>query len=444
MTPDFERSINHLAAGGVDRASIRTLFVPGRIEILGKHTDYCGGRSVVCALDRGFSIAYVPRTDARIRISAIEMPATAEFDLASTATPTIGTWTNYPLTAARRIALNFGDDLRGVDVAFTSTLPPAAGMSSSSALIVAMFLMLDEVNSLRERPVFRDAVHSLTELAEYLGTIENGQSYRSLRGDRGVGTFGGGEDHTAILLSRESQLGVYGFSPLAHERDVAMPDQLAIVIASSGVIAEKTGAARQRYNDISLRVRALVSLWNNTTAEPATTLGQIIRSSPDANDRLLAAIRFSQHETFSRATLEQRLTQFVAESEIIIPAAVDALARGDLQTFGKEVDHSQRLAETLLHNQVPETIALTTDARALGAVASSAFGAGFGGSVWAMVDRSAAQPFCAEWQARYQSFFPQHAPLARFFVTRPARGAMPSSGLADIGLAGRLPLVGAE
>ena len=64
--------------------------------------------------------------------------------------------------------------------------------------------------------------------------------------------------------------------------------------------------------------------------------------------------------------------------------------------FGKLVDESQVAAEELLGNQVPETISLAKHARALGAYAASAFGAGFGGSVWALVSRSEAEQFAGD------------------------------------------------
>ena len=56
-------------------------------------------------------------------------------------------------------------------------------------------------------------------------------------------------------------------------------------------------------------------------------------------------------------------------------------------------------------------------ARRLGAAAASAFGAGFGGSVWALVEAVAAEDFLASWEAQYRAEFPEHAPLARFFAT---------------------------
>jgi len=119
-----------------------------------------------------------------------------------------------------------------------------------------------------------------------------------------------------------------------------------------------------------------------------------------------------------------RLDQFDAESRDIIPAAGDALERGDLVTLGALVDRSQRGAEVLLGNQVPETLHLTRSARSLGAVAASAFGAGFGGSVWALVRRDDAQRFTECWHESYAVRFPEPAKRASFFTTAAGPAAM--------------------
>ena len=74
-------------------------------------------------------------------------------------------------------------------------------------------------------------------------------------------------------------------------------------------------------------------------------------------------------------------------------------------------------AVRMLHNQVPETIYLARRARELGAVAASAFGAGFGGSVWALVAHGYATDMCETLRADYATAFPQHAAAAEFFIT---------------------------
>ena len=80
-------------------------------------------------------------------------------------------------------------------------------------------------------------------------------------------------------------------------------------------------------------------------------------------------------------------------------------------------------AETLLENQIPETVELARLARASGAFAASSFGAGFGGSVWALVDADGAADFETRWLAAYAGKFPT-VTGATSFVCRPAPAAM--------------------
>jgi galactokinase len=74
----------------------------------------------------------------------------------------------------------------------------------------------------------------------------------------------------------------------------------------------------------------------------------------------------------------------------------------------------------VLRNQMPETVHLARAARVHGAVAASAFGAGFGGAVWAMVPRADADRFLAAWRADYERAFPARRSRAKWAITRPA------------------------
>ena len=77
-----------------------------------------------------------------------------------------------------------------------------------------------------------------------------------------------------------------------------------------------------------------------------------------------------------------------------------------------------RMAETHLGNQVPETVTLQRSARELGAVAASAFGAGFGGAVWALVPESEADEFLTRWATLYQKKHRRASREAVFFLSR--------------------------
>lgn len=398
------------------------LFVPGRIEVLGKHTDYAGGRTLTCAVERGFAVAYALRDEPVLRIADAGDARAVEAAIAGDITPPAGEWSNYPLTVARRLARNFPGLGRGADVAFRSTLPRAAGMSTSSALLTATYLVLEHANDLTSRVEYRREIGTREGLAGYLGSIENGRSFGGLTGDHGVGTFGGSEDHTAILLSEEGRLGCYHYGPVTRLRRIALPPELTFVVGASGIAARKTGEAREQYNRAATLVDALVSAWREATGGHEPTLGDILSSAPDATERLRALIR-RERAGIPAADLERRLDHFLVEEHEVLPAALQALDAGDYDAFGRLADRSQHAAETLLGNQVPETAALARLARGQGALAASAFGAGFGGSVWALVRTSEATAFAEAWKQAYAAAFPKAAAASMFFQTRPGPGA---------------------
>jgi galactokinase len=153
-------------------------------------------------------------------------------------------------------------------------------------------------------------------------------------------------------------------------------------------------------------------------------MGAAIASSPDAPARIREILSNVVDAEYPAESLVARFDQFNAEVSEIIPAAGDALAQQDLRAFGELVAASQRGAEDALGNQIPETIALVQQARKLGAVAASAFGAGFGGSVWALVQSSSIQAFARDWSAAYAAAFPNAARHADFFSTLAGPPAM--------------------
>jgi galactokinase len=424
---DFAERIARCARTLIDGGSsaetpARAFAVPGRIEVLGKHTDYAGGRSLLAAVERGFVLVSVARPDERVRISALDAGGAADFGLSARLTPSPG-WRNYPMTVARRLARDFPGLATGADVALHSDLPAASGMSSSSALVVGTFLCLASAHGFADHSRFRAEVRDADDLASYLAAVESGQGFGGLAGDAGVGTHGGSEDHTAILRAEAGRLLQYRFVPATLERVVALPAGYRFAIASSGVAAEKTGAMKERYNRASALVRALREIWREAGGAEAPSLAAAMRSSLEAPDRLRRAVRAAPGAVFPVEDLLARLDHLLAESELIVPAAVTALAAGDLAGFGARVDESQRRAETLLGNQVPETIELARSARDLGAAAASAFGAGYGGSVWALVAEAEMEPFLGAWRKAYAPRFPAAAPASAFFSSGAGAGA---------------------
>lgn len=421
------RAFTRLIASLSDRADpsrpVCCWFVPGRIEVLGKHTDYAGGRSLICAVERGFCFAAVTRTDNVLRMTDVANGTDVQITISTDLQPVPGQWTSYPIAVTRRVAHNFPGRLHGAEAVFSSDLPPAAGMSSSSALIVGTFLVLSWANSLLGHVQYRQSITSDEALASYLGTVENGQSFGQLIGDRGVGTFGGSEDHTAILCSKAGMVGQFRFCPAALEGRVALPEQYVFAIGSSGVVAEKTREAMTKYNRLSEAASRIVAFAADELGTQYRHLAEAVRDRPGSVSALRDMIARRECAEFASHSLLDRLEQFYIESEVLIPAAAESLERADIPMFGRWTELSQHLAEVMLENQVPQTCWLARAAREYGADAASAFGAGFGGSVWALVRSDHAESFARKWKLEYAQRFPAESTRAVFFLSRPGSSA---------------------
>ena len=415
VTDTFGRAF----APGAD-ALVAACFVPGRVEVLGKHTDYAGGRSLLAAVDRGFFCVSRQNGTRQVRlVEADDRFAPCEFELSADLKPVIGHWGNYPMTMVKRLAANFGLDAAevaaGVDVAFGCDLPVAGGLSGSSALMIMTFFALALPNRLQEDSVFQLNIKSASDLAMFLACVENGQTFRDLSGRAGVGTFGGSEDHTQILNARRGQLSVFRFCPTRHETDVAFPGDLTLLIAHSGVKAEKTGAAMVRYNLVSKRARLAVDQYNDRFARRHRFLADIAAERSEGFDSCWPALAKAWATPEEELDLAGRFLQFYREDRELIPAAVDALQKRQDQRLGEVIDESHRLSATYLRNIIPEIDWLQRSARELGAVAASGFGAGFGGSAYAIVPKTLATEVLPAWRESYLRRYPQHQSACHFF-----------------------------
>jgi galactokinase len=159
------------------------------------------------------------------------------------------------------------------------------------------------------------------------------------------------------------------------------------VIGTCGIKANKTGRAREAYNKLSSDAAALLALWNGRGAPgpPAISLASAL-AVPGAADALRDLA----------GSLRNRLDAFIREDQRVL-AALAAFERADAAELGRLSADSQRDAEHLLGNQIPETVTLSDSARKAGAFAACSFGAGFGGAVWALVETSAADRFASAW-----------------------------------------------
>jgi galactokinase len=360
-------------------------FVPGRLEVFGKHTDYAGGHALVASAPRGFAVVAGPRNDDTIRVVDAWRGEALVLEPSRQQTRLPG-WRHYVDTVARRLAKNFPRQPLGADIVIASDLPPAAGMSSSSALIIAVAEALGRVGAIRETSEWRLNIHDSLDIAGYYACIENGRSLGSLAGDAGVGTQGGSEDHSAIVNGRPGQVLAFAFVPSRAAGAAPVPDDWVFVIATCGIKANKTGRALTAYNRLSADAAALLEAWNAQAAGGrAISLAAALDSPGGAESlRRIAGAR------------RNRLEHFIREDGRVL-AAMDGFARGDAGELGRLAAESQREAEHLLGNQIPETVTLATSALNAGAFAACSFGAGFGGAVWALVGRDRAERLAREW-----------------------------------------------
>lgn len=392
-------------------------FVPGRLEVLGKHTDYCGGQVLVAALPRGFAVAARARDDRRVRV--IDVANRVHVDLAiDDDAPARSGWVSYVQVTLRRLAANFPGAPLGLDLAFASNMPRAAGASSSSALVIAVATALTERGGLTARDEWAGAIRTPEDHATYCGCIESGAPFAALTGAPGVGTHGGSEDHTAILLGRPGQLGHYRFVPTQRIAHLPCPADWTFVVATSGVHADKAGAVRDRYNRATDLARTLVDSWNRQMAIRAPSLAAIVAQGHGVGQ--LRDVVTSSHA--DPEPLLRRLEHFVAE-DALVAAAAAACADGDAAALGRCAEASQAHAETLLQNQVPETSTLAALARDFGAQGATSFGAGFGGGVWALVAGGDVRVFAEQWLAAYTARYPEQ-PNVSWFAARPGPGVL--------------------
>ena len=398
--------------------------VPGRVEVLGKHTDYAGGSVLVGAVDR----AITARAH-RARGPQSSLTATTDggdpIALRAGVDPGLkpGHWGHYLQTVLDRLTLNFGAGA-AAHLSISSDLPPASGMSSSSALVCATALALADLNGWSRDPRWNEAMPDRLPLAGYLAAVEGGRSWRDLPGTNGVGTRGGSEDHTGMLCGTRDRLLLAGFDPMRIEQTISFPAQWAFVIGVSGVLVRKTGAALEDYNRGPSTVQSVLARWNQATGRADVSLAGAVRhlvgdatGEQAAADPVLQDLLGLCEPGYER----KRIKQFLIESLVLVPAGARLITAAD-PGVGEVLQHSQELADQSLRNQVPQTRLMVSLAREMGAVGVSSFGAGWGGSVYALVPTDDAEDFASQWLQAYRDR-EQEAELSSTIVTRPGTGA---------------------
>lgn len=337
--------------------------VPGRVNLIGEHIDYNGLPVMPLAIDRWVTMVLRRRDDQTVTIrNADPRYGGCTFELSSAIKPAPqGDWSNYPRAAAQAMASRH-PRIRGMDVMIGSTIPPAMGLSSSSALVVASALALLAANDL---PIDRPALMDRLPGAE-----------------RYVGVAGGGMDQAICLGATAGAASLIRFDPLSLEA-IPIPAAWSVVVASSLVRAEKSAGARAVYNRRTEECRqALTAVWRSLGLAGRPRYRDLVGAR--AVDELVAA-----GARCLEPVLLKRFRHVVTEHGRVA-RAVAALRTRDLNTMGGVLSASHTSLRDDYEVSCTELDRLVSIALEGGAAGARLTGAGLGGCAVAVVPRDGA------------------------------------------------------
>ena len=348
----------------------QTVRAPGRVELLGNHTDYNQGLVMALAVDRYISLAVAPRPDDTVELISTAYEEPARFALDDLAKDPAAPWANYTkglLVQLRERGVRFG----GFNAAIHSTVPLGGGLSSSAALLVSSALAVrklypyvlhaDGSGESVESPAPPMTDPERMALAKACQAAEN----------RFVGVNCGLLDHISSLFGRAHQ--VIRIDCLHLTVDWApLPADLEVVVCHSGVRHALVGG---EYNQLRAHCESA-----------ARSLG-------------VDALRFVSPEALEagRGRLSERDYQcarhIVGENDRVQRGAT-ALEANDLATFGEFLFASHASSRDHFHNSCPELDVLVELAREHpGCIGARLTGGGFGGATLNLVHATEARSF---------------------------------------------------
>jgi len=373
---------------------------PGRVNLIGEHIDYCGLSVLPMAVQRNVRIAFHTRTDREVRLVNRDPgfgPSTFTLSETIPSAPA-GDWGNYARAAAQALVPRF-PDLRGIDAQVESDLPIAAGLSSSSALVVATALAILHANGVSVAPP------DLMDLMDLLA-----------RGERYVGTAGGGMDQSIILGAQTGCASRIDFHPL-RLTPTAVPADWQFIVAWSMVHAEKSGAAREEYNARPRQADEARRLVAARLGHPEATSYPALLAAAPAPELLEIAGQ-------SLPTVLSKRFRHVVTEGIRVRQAEAAMAGQDLRAFGQLLDDSHQSLRDDYEVSRVELDQLVELAREAGAAGARLTGAGFGGSIVALCLAERAPQVMTALRERFYAPRGAATDVERYvFAAKPSGGA---------------------
>ncbi|MCD6303102.1 MAG: galactokinase [Anaerolineae bacterium] len=333
---------------------------PGRVNLIGEHTDYNEGFVLPAAIDRHVVMAIRPRDDSVVRLIALDMEATSSFSLNDIVRDDAQPWSNYQRGVAWALQ-EAGYSLTGMDAALASDVPIGAGLSSSAAVELAAAMAFQTLGGLDVDGVDR---------AKLCQKAEN----------EFVGMHCGIMDQYIISMGQRGHALLIDCRSLSYE-PVPVPDGCQIVICNTNKPRELVGSA-----------------YNERRAECETGARQMGATSL----RDITQEQLAQHSDILDSTVLKRCRHVVTENQRTLET-VEALRLGDLARAGALMNASHVSLRDDYEVSCPELDAMVEAAwDQPGVWGARMTGAGFGGCTVNLVQTEAVEGFVQKVAARYQ------------------------------------------
>lgn len=333
-------------------------YAPGRIEVLGNHTDYNEGTVLSAAINMGHCFCISPSDNPGVRITAGDIRETAEFDPSnSERLEKKYQWANY----VKGVMFYLGEQgiqVDGIDCTFLGSIPMGAGLSSSAALEVATaFAVLQHTG----KEMDKKEVGILAQAAEH-----NFAGCNCGLLDQFSSIFG---VHHGLIHSDFRTLETY---------PVQLPDDIVFLMINPHI---KHALADSPYNSRRMSCEKAAAEFDARLDHPVKAL------------RDVSAEEFEAHKEKIDPEAAQRATHIVYEITRV-EQGVKLLAEGNIEAFGQFMYDSHETSRTAFENSCEELDFVVEAAREAGALGARLSGGGWGGSVVALVHATDADAIC--------------------------------------------------
>ncbi len=362
---------------------------PGRVNLIGEHTDYNGGFVLPIAIDRDVSIAFKPNGSGRVRLYSMDFEQEAEFPLDAIGFDEDKRWTNYVRGVAKCLQ-EAGFTTPGFDGVVQGDVPIGSGLSSSAAFEVAAALTFLDLSG---ESMDRKDLALLCQRAEntFVG-VNCGimDQFISIHGQAGH----------AVLIDCRS---------LDHQLVRLGDGSAKIVVCNTGV---KRELATSAYNERRAQCEQAARILNDAVGG--------IEMLRDVSLDVLEA-----HQGKLDPVVYKRAKHVVSE-DARTTSAIDVLRAGDLDAFGRLMNASHDSLRDDYEVSCQELDVMVDAARAVdGVYGARMTGAGFGGCTVNLVKPEAVDAFCESVPQAYQDAIGIEAKL---YVCDPAQGARVEEG----------------